>query len=138
VTSGETEKFDQDALNSSAVGGKTPVAIICVVMIVAVLLYGAVDTGTLALISLLSFGLVVYWGWISVLRKAVPIDLNSIQLPLLGLLLIGLIQLLPLGNANVPADAIRISVSHSLSLDPYATRFFLTRLFFCIVFLPQH
>src|SRR4051812_4061184 len=110
MTTGETENFDQGAMNSHAVGGKTPIVLLCVVMTVAVLLYGAVDTGTLALISVLSFGLIGYWAWVSLSRKAVPLNLDSIQLPMLGLFLIGLIQLLPLGHATIPADMISIPV----------------------------
>src|SRR4051794_4415271 len=103
-------------------------------MVVTVLLYGAVDSGTLAIISILSFALIGCWAWISFSRKAVPLELDSIQLPLLGILLIGLVQLLPLSQVAVPPDAISIPVSHSLSLDQSATRFFLMRLLFLIVF----
>jgi O-antigen ligase len=60
-------------------------------------------------------------GWI--LGK-IRISRNVLQLPLLGMLLLGLIQLLPLRNAdNIGISS--VPFVKSLSLDPYSTRFIL-------------
>jgi hypothetical protein len=113
--------------------GTGAVIIICVIMIVSILLYGAVDTGTLALLSILSFALIIYWAWISWRSGSFPIGADRIQLPLLALGFVGLLQLLPLrGNAHI--DVLDIAVAASLSIDPNSTRFFLARLFLYVIF----
>ena len=114
--------------------GTGAVVMLCVITVIAVLLYGAVDTGTLTLLSLLTFALVAYWAWVSFRARTVSINLDTIQLPLIALGVVGLVQLLPLGGATVPPGVLDIPASASISLDPYATRFFLSRLFLYIVF----
>lgn len=114
--------------------GTGAVVILCVIIVVSVLLYGAVDTGTLALLALLSFALVGYWSWVSMSTRALPISLNVVQLPIIALGIIGLIQILPFGGSSVPAGVLGIPAAASISLDPYATRFFLMRLFLFVLF----
>ena len=114
--------------------GTGGVVILCVIIVVSILLYGAVDTGTLALLALLSFGLVGYWTWIAIRSGEVPINLNVVQLPVIALGVVGLIQLLPFGGSSIPAGVLDLPAAASISLDPYATRFFLTRLFLFVVF----
>ena len=116
---------------SKGTGG---VIILGVIIIVSVLLYGAVDTGTLALLSVLSFALIIYWTWISWRSGQFAIELNIVQLPVIALGVVGLIQLLPLRTVNVPSGVLDIAAVASLSLDPYSTRFFLMRLFLYIIF----
>jgi len=114
--------------------GTGAVVILCVIIVVSVLLYGAVDTGTLALLALLSFALVGYWTWVSMSTRALPISLNVVQLPIIVLGIVGLIQILPFGGSSVPAGVLDIPAAASISLDPYATRFFLMRLFLFVIF----
>jgi hypothetical protein len=114
--------------------GTGAVVILCVIIVVSVLLYGAVDTGTLALLALLSFALVGYWTWVSMSTRALPISLSVVQLPIIALGIIGLIQILPFSGSSVPAGVLGIPAAASISLDPYATRFFLMRLFLFVVF----
>ena len=111
--------------------GNGAIFIICVVVIVSVLLYGAVDSGTLALLSLFTVLLLVYWISVSIKERALMISANTIQLPLIALFVLGLVQLLPFGGAD---SALPLKISTTLSLDPYATRFFLSRLFLCMIF----
>ena len=116
---------------SKGTGG---VVVLSVIIIVSVLLYGAVDTGTLSLLSVLSFALIIYWTWISWRSGQFAIELNIVQLPVIALGVVGLIQLLPLRTVNVPSGVLDIAAVASLSLDPYSTRFFLMRLFLYIIF----
>lgn len=62
--------------------------------------------------------------------RALRLSRNLLQLPLAGLVVVGLVQLLPLGAqvADVRAAA------HALSLDPYATRFVLVQLASLLVY----
>ena len=114
--------------------GTPALVLICAVIVVSVLLYGAVDTGALAVLSLLSFVLVIYWTWLAFTIRSVPVNLDIIQFPIIALGAIGLIQLLPLGGSGAPPGILEIPAAASLSLDPYSTRFFLMRLFLYVVF----
>jgi O-antigen ligase len=131
MTGLETVDIETDAGRKPGTAG---IVIICVIVVVSTLLYGAVDTGTLALLSFLSFLLVAYSSLTAWRTRHVSINLDSIQLPLIALAVIGLVQLLPLGHVSLPAGLIDMPVTSSISLDPYATRFFLTRLFLYVVF----
>jgi len=98
--------------------------LLCVAIILSALAYGTVHYWALAVFFLGAVVMLILWlidGWtLGTLR----ISLNVLQLPLLGMLLLGLIQLLPLRNP----DSIGISsvpFVKSLSLDPYSTRFIL-------------
>lgn len=109
------------------------VVLLCFVPIFATILFGGVDKITWSLLSIFSATIVLLWladAW-----KATGLLLNTtaIQLPLIGWLIIGLIQLLPLGSVNT-GDLLTIPASHALSLDPYATRFFVVQLVVYILF----
>jgi O-antigen ligase len=120
--------------NGTPETGTAGVVILCVIMVVSVLLYGAVDTGTLALLSFLSFLLIGYWALSGWRVGNLPIDLNTIQLPIIALGPIGVVQLMPLRGGTVPPGLLDVAASASISLDPYATRFFLMRLFLYVIF----
>jgi O-antigen ligase len=94
--------------------------LICLEIALTTLAYGTVHNWALAFF-VISAALVVCLCVIDafVLRSA-QIPKNPLQWPLLGMILLGALQLLPLrehDNAGLPFSAVR-----SLSLDPYATR----------------
>ena len=98
--------------------------LICVAIILSALAYGTVHYWALAVFFLGAVLMLILWlidGW--TLGK-IRISRSVLQLPLLGMLLLGLIQLLPL---RTPDDIGISSVPfvRSLSLDPYSTRFIL-------------
>jgi O-antigen ligase len=105
-------------------------ALLCLVPVVSTVLFGAVDNTTWVIITLLWCAIILLW--LAEARKAggLIIDSSKMQLPVLGLLLIGLVQLLPLGGASDVAG-----VMNALSMDPFSTRFFLVRLVVYLVFL---
>jgi len=86
-------------------------------------LYGAVDSATWVFISVIWLGIILLWLAESWKAGGFVFDTNLLQLPLAGLLLIGLVQLLPFGGG-----------AGALSLDPYSTRFFVLRLVIYTVF----
>lgn len=102
-------------------------------MIVSVLAYGTVYYWTLGLFQLGALVVLVSWGFDAWRTGTLRISRNVLQVPLLALILIGLVQLLPLGGAGDQAP-LGISVSKSLSLDPYATRLVLLQLWGLFVF----
>ena len=95
--------------------------VICVAVVMTTLAYGTVHYWALAVFSLsaamiICFGVVDAW----TLRSA-QLSLNPLQWPLLGMIVLGLVQLLPL-RAPQNMAGLPITPSLALSLDPYATR----------------
>jgi O-antigen ligase len=96
--------------------------IICLAIILSALAYGTVHAWSLATFFIGSIVLLVLWVVDSWNLGAVRISRNVLQIPLLGLLALGLIQLLPLRTPETVAG-IALPLARSLSFDPYATRF---------------
>jgi O-antigen ligase len=98
--------------------------LICLAIILSALAYGTVHYWALAVFFLGAVLMLILWmidGW--TLGK-IRISGNILQLPLLGMLLLGLIQLLPLRTSdNIGISS--VPFVRSLSLDPYSTRFIL-------------
>jgi O-antigen ligase len=94
---------------------------LCIAIVLSALAYGTVHNWALALFAIGGLGIVFLWivdGWrLGKLR----LSKNVLQLPLLGMVLLGLFQLLPLRNAN-NAGVLTASAVRTLSLDQNATR----------------
>lgn len=86
-----------------------------VISIFATVVFGAVDTMTWVILAAMWAVLILLWIADSWKGDGILLNTSSLQLPLLGLLAIGLVQLVPLGNG--PS-------TH----DPFATRIFLVHL----------
>jgi len=100
--------------------------VICVAIVLSALAYGTVHYWALALFNLGALTILILWvvdGWV---LGTVRVSRNSLQLPLLGLIVLGVIQLLPLRSVGV--DGVSIPLASSLSLDPNATRLVLVQL----------
>lgn len=113
---------------------KAAVVLISCTPMLAMLGYGSVDVWSLIPLSFLASLLLILWMADSLKRKQLRFSTSLLQLPLIALILIGCIQLLPLGNSGVSPDLLGIKASSSLSLDPFATRLFTVRLFLLLVF----
>lgn len=100
--------------------------IVCLAIILSALVYGTVHYWALAIFFLGSVTILILWlidGWnLGTFR----ISRNALQFSLIGMLLLGLFQLLPLRQ---PADIGTHSfpLISSLSFDPYSTRFILVQ-----------
>ncbi|HSK74153.1 MAG TPA: O-antigen ligase family protein, partial [Pyrinomonadaceae bacterium] len=108
--------------------------LLCAIPVLATIAYGAVDTWGLGILSLLSGTILILWLVDAWLKKEFFFSANLLQLPLLGLILIGLIQLLPLRSYDISGDLFAVPPVSSLSLDPYATRFFIIQLGIFFIF----
>jgi O-antigen ligase len=99
--------------------------IVCLAIILSALVYGTVHYWALALFFLGGTTIVVLWlidGW---MLGSFRISRNVLQLSVIGMLLLGVVQLLPLRK---PEDSgTTIPLIGSLSLDPYSTRFILVQ-----------
>jgi O-antigen ligase len=93
---------------------------ICVGIVLTTLAYGTVHYWALAAFALSAAGIVCLWTLDALVLRSTSLSLNRLQWPILGMIVLGLIQLLPL---RAPDNAgLAISPAHTLSLDPYATR----------------
>jgi len=128
---------------SITANGSTPVidhggAILIVLMATAaisVLLFGAVDTGTLAVLSILIAIALTIWAVTAYRVRRLQVNTNVIQLPLVALAIFGVLQIVPFGTVTNGSDLLSTPIPHTLSLDPYATRFFVMRLFLLLLFM---
>ena len=101
--------------------------IVCLAIILSALAYGTVHYWALALFFLGAVTILILWlvdGWN---LGSFRISRNVLQLPLLGMFLLGAFQLLPLRHPEV-AGTHSIPLVSSLSFDPYSTRFILVQL----------
>ncbi len=106
--------------------------LICFVPVFSTVMFGAVDNATWIFIFIFWALIVLLWLADAWQAGGFLVNSSSLQIPLIGFLLIGLVQLLPLGGS---VDALPgVAVTQTLSLDPYSTRFFVIRLTVYIVF----
>jgi O-antigen ligase len=93
---------------------------LCAGIVLTTLAYGTVHYWALAAFSLGAVGIICLWTVDGLVIRSTWISLNRLQLPILGMIVLGLIQLLPL---RAPDNAgLSLSLTRALSLDPYATR----------------
>ncbi len=107
--------------------------LLCVILIFATLAYGATETWAFGFITILTGLVGIFWLADAWFNREFRFDTSALQLPVLGLILIGLIQLLPLGSVEV-SGAISVPAVSSLSLNPYTTRLAVVQLVVLIVF----
>ena len=95
--------------------------VICVAIVSSALAYGTVHYWALALFNLGGLTILILWvvdGW---LLGNVRVSRSWLQLPLLGAVVLGLVQLLPLRDAGAGAVS-------TLSLDPHSTKLVIVQL----------
>lgn len=93
---------------------------ICVAIALTTLAYGTVHNWALAIFSSSAVLLICFWALDAFVLRSALIPVNPLQWPLLGMVVIGLVQLLPLRTHD--AGGLAFSPVRSISLDPYATR----------------
>ena len=101
--------------------------VICVAIVLSALAYGTVHYWALGLFNLGAFTILLCWMIDAWTLGTLRINRNVLQLPLLGALVLGLIQLLPL-RAISSGGATSIALVNTLSLDPNSTRLVLVQL----------
>lgn len=101
--------------------------LLCVAIVLSALAFGTVHYWSMAIFNLGALTIIALWifdGWkLGTLR----ISRNILQVALLAMLLLGCVQLLPLGSAET-AGALSIPPVRTLSLDPYSTRLVLVQI----------
>ena len=100
--------------------------IVCLAIILSALAYGTVHYWALAVFFLGGVTILILWLIDSWNLGAFRISRNVLQLPLIGMFLLGLFQLLPLRHPE-DVGTHSIPLVSSLSFDPYSTRFILVQ-----------
>jgi O-antigen ligase len=111
--------------------------IICAALLLSTLAYGTVHYWALAVFQLGAALVIVFWAVDAWRSRILRLSRNPLQWPLLGLFILGLVQLLPLGGAGGEAGALLsggVEPAKSLSLDPYATRLVLVQLISLLIY----
>src|SRR5688572_24645875 len=99
--------------------------VICVAIVASALAYGTVHYWALGLFNLGGLTILVLWVADSWRLGNFRISRNLLQLPLLGALALGLVQLLPI---RAVSSETAFGLANTLSLDPYSTRLVLVQL----------
>ncbi len=126
-----TEKHPSDHQTSRL--AQAIVVFVCVIPMIATVAFGAVDSWTIGLLSILVSIIALLWLIDAGTSREFRYSTSKLQLPIIALIAIGCIQLLPFGPGDT-AELLTAPVAQTLSMDPYATRLFLIRLVICFVF----
>lgn len=127
-----TERNHQSDHHASRFARAIVVAV-CAIPLIATIAFGAVDSWTIGLLSVLVAVIALLWLIDSGVRGEFRYSPSNLQLPVIALILIGCVQLLPLASRDAEG-LLSAPLMQTLSMDPYATRFFLIRLVMCFVF----
>ena len=133
----EKQKRHRSRVSAEQEGSPMAKAILFVLSAIPVLStigYGAVDIWAVSLLSIVTSVFVVLWLTDGLKTDALRFNTSAMQIPIIGLICIAGVQLLPIGTVAISSDLLNTPVVHSLSLDPYATRFFLIRLIIVFIF----
>ncbi|HET7114521.1 MAG TPA: O-antigen ligase family protein [Pyrinomonadaceae bacterium] len=101
--------------------------VICLAIVLSALAYGTVHYWSLGLFNLGGLTILVLWVLDAWSLGTLRVSRNLLQFPLLGALMLGLVQLLPLREVTNEA-ALAFGLSNTLSFDPNSTRLVLVQL----------
>ena len=101
--------------------------VICVAIVLSALAYGTVHYWALGVFNLGALTILVLWVVDGFNLGTFRVNRNLLQLPLLGGLVLGIVQLLPLRDVS-SGGATAIPLVNTLSLDPNSTRLVLVQL----------
>ena len=105
-------------------------------MVLSTLAFGTVQSWAIGFFQAGAGVVVVLWAVDAWRTRRLRVSRNLLQLSLVGLFVVGLVQLLPLGGAGEAAavGGLTNAPARSLSLDPHATRFVLLQLGSLIIY----
>jgi O-antigen ligase len=131
---GTASKGDHSTKRRHTLASRLAFLTICVMIILTTLAFGTVHDWALATFAATAAGLVCLWCLDGITLRSVQLNRNAIQWPLLGLIILGAIQLLPLRSSTDDAG-IGLSLTHALTLDRYATQLVLVQLIALLIYL---
>jgi O-antigen ligase len=101
---------------------------LCAMPTSATIAYGAVDVWALSLLTVFAAIICCLWAADAWRGRALSFNSSALLLPIAALVLIGLVQLLPLGGPALSADLVSAPASRAISMDPYSTKLFVIHL----------
>jgi O-antigen ligase len=112
------------------------IVMLCIAIVLSALLYGTVHYWSLALFEFGACALILLWAVDAWRSRTLRLSLNSLQWPIVGILILGLVQLLPLRTYadSGSGGALSRSPVSSLSIDPYSTRLALVQIFALLIY----
>ena len=133
------EKHGSSRAYENAEPERSPISNVILILLSAIpvlstIAYGAVDIWAVSLLAIITAAVVILWiadGW---RERVFRVNTSALQIPILGLIGIACVQLLPVGNTGISPELLNTPVVNTLSLDAYATRFFLIRLVITFIF----
>lgn len=116
------------AAHPTTLAGRLVVFVLCAAVVLSALAFGTVHPWTLALFQAGAGLIVLLWALDAWGARRLRVSRSLLQLPLAGLFVVGLVQLLPLGGAAAQLAGVESEAARAISLDPYATRMTLVQL----------
>ncbi len=107
---------------------------LCLAIMLTALAYGTVHYWALAVFQAGAVLIITAWAVDAWRSGTLRLSRNTLQWPLVGMILLGLIQLLPLGGATGAGGALSGQAQQALSLDPYSTRLVLVQLVSLLIY----
>ncbi|OLE50695.1 MAG: hypothetical protein AUG51_26450 [Acidobacteria bacterium 13_1_20CM_3_53_8] len=99
---------------------------ICVAIVMTTLAFGTVHYWALAIFEISAAAIVLLWAMDVWRSRVLRFSRNPLQLPLVGLFILGLVQLLPFsGAASADSNSAQL---RTISFDPYSTRLALVQI----------
>ena len=118
-------QLSPDAHSEPTMASRLIVLLLCLAIVLSALAFGTVHSWALAVFQIGAGLVVLLWMTDAWRTRALRVSRNALQWPLLGLIVLGVVQLLPLRDA---AETETSAALRTLSLDPYSTRFVLLQL----------
>ncbi len=120
---------EKGALSSGAV-----FVTLCAMLVVSTVAFGSVDVWAIGVNAVFAGLLLIFWTINAWVRREFQFNTSALQIPVLGLIVIGLIQLLPLRSAEFSTALLSTPATRSLSLAPYQTRLMIIQLVIFFIF----
>lgn len=108
------------------------ILILCLALVLSTIAYGTVHYWALAIFQAGAAFILFFWAVDAWRSRFLRLSRSALQLPLLGLGLLGLVQLLPLGAGETVAPG--LTAVKTLSLDPYSTQLIVVQLLALLVY----
>ncbi|MFM8440302.1 MAG: O-antigen ligase family protein [Acidobacteriota bacterium] len=128
----EIEQSDDEGVKPSKLNAIV-FGLILSIPVVFTVLYGGVDTWAIGLHMLFALLILGLWSLDSIKKGAMEISAEPMQMPLLGLAIIGLMQIIPFAS-NSTLSSLSVDSATALSVNPFATRYAVVQLFIYVIF----
>jgi O-antigen ligase len=113
------------------------ILMLCLAVVTTTLAFGTVHTWSLAIFQLSAGVVFALWMMDAWRTRTLRVSRNFLQLPLIGLFIVGVAQLFPFGAGgaqDIGAALLSVEPARSFSYDPYATRLVLVEIAGLIVY----